>query len=325
VGRVGLADGDTVDLSNLQRQILHGTGRVGDRKADSARDALRAVNPEITVETYPVRLTAANAREILASYDVIVDGTDNFSARYLLNDACALLGKPLVHGAIYRFEGQVSVFDARRGPCYRCLFPEPPPAAPSCAEAGVLGVLPGTVGCLQATEAIKLALGVGEPLVGRLLLFDALALRFRELKITKHRDCPLCGDRPTITGLTDLAPTCDANPKEPQTMDTIPEISPAELKAKLDRGDDFTLLDVREPDEFAFARIPGATLIPLGTLPGRLAELDPDAEIVVQCRSGKRSAQALVFLKQQGFTNVTNLRGGILAWSDEVDPSVPKY
>lgn len=323
IGRIGVVDSDQVDLSNLQRQIIHGTERVGDPKVDSARDTLQSINPEVMVETYPVRLNAANARDILASYDIILDGTDNFATRYLINDACVLLGKPCVHGAIYRFEGQVSVFDARYGPCYRCLFPEPPETAPSCAEAGVLGVLPGTVGCLQATEAVKLALGIGEPLIGRLLLFEALTMRFRELRIAKRRGCPACGENPTLVELTDLPNVCASEEKD--TMDTIPEISVTELKAKIDRGDDFTLVDVREPDEFAFASIPGATLIPLGTLPARVAELDPDSEIILQCRSGKRSAQALLFLKQQGFTNVTNLRGGILAWSDEVDPSVPKY
>lgn len=328
VGHIGIVDADRVDVTNLQRQIVHGTAMVDELKTDSARQRLQDINPFVTVETYPTRLTSENARAILSDYDVIVDGSDNFPTRYLVNDACILLGKPLVYGAIYRFEGQASVFGTPNGPCYRCLFPKPPGPgeAPSCAEAGVLGVLPGIIGCIQANEALKLLLGIGEPLAGRLLLFDALAMRFRDLNIRKRADCPVCGENPTIRELIDYEEFCNAGAKPNTTMQTtIPEITPRELKEKLDRGDTFKLIDVREPAEYAIAKIPGATLIPLGTLPSHINELDPDEEIVLQCRSGVRSAQALAFLQQQGFTNLKNLRGGILAWSDDVDPTVTKY
>jgi sulfur-carrier protein adenylyltransferase/sulfurtransferase len=328
VGRIGIVDADCVDVTNLQRQIVHGTSAINELKTDSARQRLHDINPFVTVETYPARLTSENALAVLSEYDLVIDGSDNFPTRYLVNDACVLLGKPLVYGAIYRFEGQASVFGAANGPCYRCLFPKPPEPgeAPSCAEAGVLGVLPGIIGCIQANEALKLLLQIGEPLVGRLLLFDALAMRFRDLTIRKRSDCPVCGESPTIRELIDYEEFCNAGAKLNTTMQTtIPEITPRELKAKQDRGDQFTLIDVREPAEYAIARIPGATLIPMGSLPSHLNNLDPDDEIILQCRSGVRSAQALVFLQQQGFTNVKNLRGGILAWSDDVDPTVTKY
>ena len=285
------------------------------------------MNPDIQIDTFETHLSSENALDILKDYDFIVDGTDNFPTRYLVNDASVLLGKPNVYGSIFRFEGQVTVFGYPDGPCYRCLYPEPPPPGlvPSCAEGGVLGVLPGIVGSIQAAETLKLIIGVGEPLVGRLLLFDALAMRFRELKLRKNPDCPLCGTRPTITKLIDYAEFCGIRGEEAPTPQTsVPEITPRDLKARLDRGDDLYILDVREPHEYQICNL-GGHLIPLGDLSKRVSELDSSREIVAHCRSGKRSAEAVEFLQRAGFRKVLNLKGGILAWSDDVDPSVPKY
>jgi sulfur-carrier protein adenylyltransferase/sulfurtransferase len=327
VGRIGLVDFDSVDFTNLQRQILFGTGDVGRPKIEAAAERLRKLNPEIRIDTFETRLTSDNALDILKDYDIIVDGTDNFPTRYLVNDACVLLGKPNVYGSIFRFEGQITVFSYPGGPCYRCLYPEPPPPGlvPSCAEGGVLGVLPGIVGTIQAAETLKLILGKGEPLVGRLLLFDALAMRFRELKLRKNPECPVCGEHPTVTRLIDYAEFCGVRGEEAATtVSNVPEITPRELKARLDRGDDIFILDVREPHEYQICNL-GGRLIPLGELPRRAAELDSSREIVAHCRSGMRSADAVEFLRQAGFRKIWNLKGGILAWSDEVDPSVPKY
>lgn len=327
VGRLGLVDFDVVDFTNLQRQVTFSSADVGRPKLDAARERLQSLNPEIRIETREARLSSANAMEILAGYDVIVDGTDNFPTRYLVNDASVLLGKPNVYGSIFRFEGQVSVFGAPGGPCYRCLYPEPPPPGlvPSCAEGGVLGVLPGIIGSIQAMETIKLLLGRGDSLVGRLLLFDALAMRFRELKLRRNPDCPVCGERRTITALIDYEEFCGIRGEEaPVAAGTVPEISPRELKARLDRGDELLVLDVREPHEYQICNLNGR-LIPLGELPRRVNELDSSREIVAHCRSGKRSAEAVDFLRKAGFRKVWNLAGGILAWSDQVDPSVPKY
>ena len=327
VGRIGLVDFDKVDLTNLQRQILFSTNDVGRPKIEAAAERLRGLNPDIQIDTFETMLTSANALDILKDYDVIVDGTDNFATRYLVNDACVLLGKPNVYGSIFRFEGQASVFGYLGGPCYRCLYPEPPPPGlvPSCAEGGVLGVLPGIVGSIQAAETLKLIIGKGEPLVGRLLLFDALSMRFRELKLRKNSECPVCGAHPTVTKLIDYAEFCGVRGEEaPAPVSTVPEITPSELKARLDRGDDLFILDVREPHEYQICNI-GGYLIPLGDLSRRVGELDSSREIVAHCRSGKRSAEASEFLRQAGFRKVLNLKGGILAWSDEVDPSVPKY
>ncbi len=330
VGRIGLVDFDVVDYTNLQRQVLHGTKDIGRPKIESARQTLSDINPDIVIETHETRLTSENALDLFRPYDLIVDGTDNFPTRYLVNDACVLLGKPNVYGSIFRFEGQATVFWAEKGPCYRCLYPEPPPPGlvPSCAEGGVLGVLPGTVGCIQATEAIKLILGRGEPLIGRLLLFDALGMRFKELKLRKDPDCPICGAHPTITGLIDYEEFCGVGRGEesaPADAEAVPEITVRELKEKMDRGEPLTLVDVREPHEWAIARIPGAKLIPLGQIAERASELDSADEIVLHCKGGLRSAQALRQLRQAGFRRLKNLQGGILAWSDEVDPAVPKY
>jgi adenylyltransferase/sulfurtransferase len=327
VGRLGLVDFDTVDFTNLQRQIMFGTSDVGRPKSVAATERLRSLNPDIHIETYDTHLTSDNALELLRDYDVIVDGTDNFPTRYLVNDASVLLGKPNVYGSIFRFEGQVSVFGAPGGPCYRCVYPEPPPPGlvPSCAEGGVLGVLPGIVGCIQALEAIKLILGVGDPLIGRLLLFDALGMKFRELKLRKNPDCPVCGTHPTVTKLIDYAEFCGIRGEEaPAQPTSVPDITPRELKARFDRGDDLYVLDVREPHEFQICNI-GGHLIPLGDLPKRVSELDSSKEIVAHCRSGKRSAEAAEFLRKAGFRKILNLKGGILAWADEVDPSMPKY
>jgi adenylyltransferase/sulfurtransferase len=327
VGRIGLVDFDKVDLTNLQRQILFSTSDVGRPKIEAAADRLRGLNPDIQIDTFETMLTSANALDILKDYDFVVDGTDNFPTRYLVNDACVLLGKPNVYGSIFRFEGQVTVFGYPGGPCYRCLYPEPPPPGlvPSCAEGGVLGVLPGIVGSIQAAETLKLIIGKGEPLVGRLLLFDALAMRFRELKLRKNRECPVCGEHPTVTKLIDYAEFCGVRGEEaPAPQSTVPEITPRELKARLDRGDDLFILDVREPHEYQICNL-GGHLIPLGDLPQRVSELDSSREIVAHCRSGKRSAEASEFLRQAGFKKVLNLKGGILAWSGEVDPTVPKY
>ena len=326
VGRLGLVDFDVVDFTNLQRQVTFGTSDVGRKKLDAAKERLADLNPHIQIDTHEVQLSSSNALDILREYDIVVDGTDNFPTRYLVNDACVLLGKPNVYGSIFRFEGQASIFGFPGGPCYRCLYPEPPPPGlvPSCAEGGVLGVLPGIIGSLQAMETIKLIIGKGRTLVGRLLLFDALEMRFRELKLRKNRDCPLCGDHPTITALIDYQEFCGLRGQEAQPRMDVPEITPRQLKTRLDRGDDLYILDVREPHEFQICNLNGH-LIPLGDLPRRVNELDTAREIVAHCRSGKRSADAVAFLQQAGFKKIWNLKGGILAWSDEVDPRVPKY
>lgn len=327
VGRIGIVDFDVVDLTNLQRQVIHGTADVGRKKLDSAAATMHDINPHVQVDRHETALTSENALDIIREYDLVVDGTDNFPTRYLVNDACVLTGKPNVYGSIFRFEGQATVFAYPGGPCYRCLYPEPPPPGlvPSCAEGGVLGILPGTVGLIQATEAVKLILGIGEPLVGRLLLYDALAMRFRELRLRRNPECPVCGEQRTITKLIDYHQFCGVprQPEKPKVEEG--DLDPVEVKAKLDRGDDFVLVDVREPHEWKIASLPKARLIPLGELPRRTAELDPQAETVLYCRSGVRSAKAANFLKKQGFTRARNMTGGILAWSDKVDPSVPKY
>jgi sulfur-carrier protein adenylyltransferase/sulfurtransferase len=330
VGTIGIVDFDVVDFSNLQRQILHGTPDVGRSKLASAKDRLLAINPEITIETYETALSSENALDLLKPYDVIVDGTDNFPTRYLVNDACVLLGKPNAYGSIFRFEGQASVFGAKDGPCYRCLYPEPPPAGlvPSCAEGGVLGVLPGVIGTIQAMETIKLILGIGEPLVGRFLIFDALRMKFRELKLRKDPDCPVCGTHPTVKALIDYEQFCGVHPAAPEpeiVTNTATEISAVELKQRLDRGDHLKIVDVREPHEYQINRIEGSTLIPLGDVPKRYGELDPNEEIVVHCKMGGRSAKAADYLRSVGFKRVLNLKGGILDWVDKVDPSQPKY
>jgi adenylyltransferase/sulfurtransferase len=327
VGHLGIVDFDVVDFTNLQRQVTFSTSDVGRTKLDATKDRLAGLNPMIDIATYETRLTSANALELFRGYDFVVDGTDNFPTRYLVNDACVLTGKRNVYGSIFRFEGQVSIFGAPDGPCYRCLYPEPPPPGlvPSCAEGGVLGVLPGIVGALQAIETIKLILGAGDPLVGRLLLFDALAMRFRELKLKKNPDCPLCGTHPTITKLIDYEEFCGIRGEEtPAPTTQMPEITPRELKQRLDRGDDLFVLDVREPHEYQICNLNGY-LLPLGDLPRRVHELDSSREIVAHCRSGKRSADAVDFLRKAGFRKIWNLKGGILAWADEVDPSMPKY
>ncbi|MDR3774650.1 MAG: molybdopterin-synthase adenylyltransferase MoeB [Terracidiphilus sp.] len=329
VGTLGLVDFDVVDASNLQRQIIHSTKDIGRKKLDSAEEKLTALNPAIKIVKHETMLTSANALEIMKDYDIVADGTDNFPTRYLVNDACVLLGKPNVYGSIFRFEGQASVFATEAGPCYRCLYPEPPPPGlvPSCAEGGVLGILPGLVGVIQATEVIKLILGKGESLVGRLLLVDALNMRFRELKLRKNPKCPVCGVNPTVTALIDYQHFCgiiSETPQEKNMKNGIPQLTVKELKARRDAGDDVFLLDVREPYEFQIAQI-GGTLIPQNDVPNRLAEIPRDREIVVQCRSGARSQRIAEFLKQSGYTQVSNLAGGILAWSDEIDPKVQKY
>lgn len=327
VGTIGIVDFDVVDASNLQRQILHSTADVGRPKLHSARDRLRGLNSNVEVVMHEVRLSSENALDLFRDYDVIADGTDNFQTRYLVNDACVLLGKPNVYGSIFRFEGQVSVFDATRGPCYRCLYAEPPPPGlvPSCAEGGVLGILPGAVGVLQATEVVKLILGIGEPLIGRLLLFDALAMRFRELRLRKNPECVLCSPHATQTTLIDYDQFCGIPAAKPAAEERAVEVQPREVAEKLRRGDDFFLLDVRNPHEWDICHIDGAVLIPLGELPNRLSEVPRDRPIVTQCKLGGRSMKALEILKGAGFTDVLNMRGGIIAWSDEVDPSVPKY
>jgi len=329
VGTLGLVDFDVVDASNLQRQIIHSTADIGRKKLDSAAEKLTALNPALNVVKHETMLTSANALEILKDYDIVADGTDNFPTRYLVNDACVLLGKPNVYGSIFRFEGQASVFATRQGPCYRCLYPEPPPPGlvPSCAEGGVLGILPGLVGVIQATETIKLILGAGEPLIGRLLLVDSLAMRFRELKLRRNPVCPVCGTAPTVTKLIDYEQFCGIKPatrEEATVKNGIPQITPVELKRRLDAGEDLLVLDVREPFEYQIANI-GGKLIPQNDVPQRLGEIDRGREIVVQCKSGGRSQRIAEFLQQQGYPRVTNLAGGILAWSDQVDPKVPKY
>jgi molybdopterin/thiamine biosynthesis adenylyltransferase/rhodanese-related sulfurtransferase/molybdopterin converting factor small subunit len=329
VGRLGIVDFDVVDFSNLQRQILHGTPDVGRSKLASAKDRLEALNPNVQVDTYETALSSENALKLFEPYDVIVDGTDNFPTRYLVNDACVLLGKPNAYGSIFRFEGQASVFGAKDGPCYRCLYPEPPPPGlvPSCAEGGVLGVLPGIIGVIQATEAIKLVLGVGEPLIGRFLIFDALKMKFRELKLRKDPDCPVCGTHPTVTHLIDYEQFCGVVHDEPApvAVNNATEITSLELKKRLDRGEKLTIIDVREPNEYQINRIEGSILIPLGDVPRRYAEFDPNQELITQCKSGARSGRAADFLRSVGFKKVLNLKGGILDWIDKVDPSQPKY
>lgn len=330
VGTLGLVDFDVVDYSNLQRQILHGTKDVGRKKLNSARDRIKEVNPNVQVDLHDAFFTSENAVEIVTPYDIVIDGTDNFPTRYLSNDVCVFLKKPNVYGSIFRFDGQCTVFAPHLGgPCYRCLYPEPPPPGmvPSCAEGGVLGVLPGVIGVMQAIEAIKLIVGIGEPLIGRLVHFDALKMKFREFKVRKDPKCPVCSENPTITELIDYEQFCGipqaqaAEEAEPP----VPEISVEELKARLDRGDKFVLLDVREQFEWDVARIPGAKLIPLGDLASRMSELDSADEIVIHCKSGVRSAKALRDLQKAGFSKLANVTGGILAWSDRIDPSVPKY
>ena len=329
IGRIGLVDFDVVDFTNLQRQVIHFTKDVGRNKIDSAAEKMTAINPNVEIVKHEVALSSENAMEILKDYDLVVDGTDNFPTRYLVNDACVLLGKPNVYGSIFRFEGQATVFAYEGGPCYRCLYPEPPPPGlvPSCAEGGVLGILPGTVGLIQATEAVKLILGIGEPLVGRLLLFDALGMRFRELKLRKNPECPICGEHRTIHKLIDYHQFCGVpqQPAKQESKVTEGEIEVTEVKEKIDRGDNFVLIDVREPHEYQICNIPAAKLIPLGEVGKRLDELDPEADIVIHCKSGMRSARACGILKAAGFKHVRNMKGGILAWSDQVDRSVPKY
>lgn len=323
VGKLGLVDFDVVDESNLQRQILYAASDVGRPKTEAALERLRGINPLIELVAHEVRLTSANAREIVAGYDVVVDGTDNFPTRYLVNDVCVLAGKPNVYGSIFRFEGQVSVFWGAHGPCYRCLFPEPPPPGlvPSCAEGGVLGVLPGIIGTMQANETIKLILGQGEPLLGRLVLFDALATRFRELKLKKDPECPVCCENPSQRELVDYAAFCGADDELPAGID----VDVATLDRWRREGRSFTLLDVRTPQEWAICQIAGATLIPLGELPHRFEELAPDTTLVVHCHHGGRSTQATHFLRQRGYSRTWNLAGGIDAWSLAIDPSVPRY
>jgi len=343
VGTIGIVDFDVVDLSNLQRQIIHTTADIGRPKLESAKNKINAMNPEVNVLTYGEPLSSKNALEIFKGYDVILDGTDNFPTRYLVNDACVLLGIPNAYGSIFRFEGQASVFGAKDGPCYRCLYPEPPPPGlvPSCAEGGVLGVLPGIIGMIQATEAVKIILGIGEPLIGRFVIYDALKMRFRELKLRKDPDCPVCGTNPTVTALIDYEQFCGMPAAEssespvappPGTSRAssvgpggVPEMTAKELKAWIDENPRLQILDVREPFEAQISRIDGATLIPLGELQKRYTELDPTRDLVVHCKVGGRSAKAVSFLKDHGFPQAINLKGGILAWSDQVDPSQPRY
>ncbi len=343
VGTIGLVDFDTVDASNLQRQIIHSTATVGKLKVDSAEIMLKGLNPYTNVVKHNTMLTSANALEIFKDYDIIADGTDNFQTRYLVNDACVLTGKPNAYGSIFRFEGQASVFATADAPCYRCLYPEPPPPGlvPSCAEGGVLGILPGLVGVIQATEVIKLILGIGESLAGRLLLIDALTMKFRTLKLHKNPDCPVCGTHPTITALIDYDQFCgiqkptSVGPLEVAqnkavanvpVVDGIPQITVQELKRRLDAHEDVFILDVREPHEVQIVNI-GAPLIPLGQLANRVGELEAekDREVVVHCKSGGRSQKAALILKNAGFTHVGNLAGGILAWAEKIDPTLPKY
>jgi sulfur-carrier protein adenylyltransferase/sulfurtransferase len=330
VGTLGIVDFDVVDYTNLQRQIIHTTADVGRKKIDSAAEKLKAINPFLELRRFETKLSSTNALDLFREFDIVADGTDNFPTRYLVNDACVLTGKPNVYGSIFRFEGQASVFAREEGPCYRCLYPEPPPPGlvPSCAEGGVLGILPGLVGVIQATEVIKLILGKGDPLIGRLLLIDALGMKFRELKLRKNADCPVCGTRPTISKLIDYDEFCgirgEEKSQEKPVAAGVPEIQVEELKRRLDAGDDLFVLDVREPHEYQICNI-GGYLIPLGDLPKRVHELDSSREIVAHCRSGVRSAKAVDFLRQAGFRKVHNLAGGILAWADRVDPRMPKY
>ena len=332
VGRIGIVDFDFVDYSNLQRQIIHGTPDVGRTKLDSAKDRLNAINPEVVIVPHETALSSGNAMDIICNYDVVVDGTDNFPTRYLVNDACVLLQKPNVYGSIFRFEGQASVFSTKDGPCYRCLYPEPPPPGlvPSCAEGGVLGVLPGIIGTIQATETIKLIIGAGDSLVGRFLLFDALRMRFRELKLRKDLECPVCGVNPTVRELIDYDQFCGVGPTthrastEKMALNSF-DTTPDALKQRLDRQERVFILDVREPQEYQICRIPGSTLIPLGELPKHLGELEGCGDLVVHCKTGVRSAKAVNLLHEAGFTGAKNLKGGIMAWIDKVDPTQPKY
>ena len=333
VGTIGLVDFDDVDVSNLQRQVLYATADVGRPKLEAAAARLRGLNPHLEIEAHPVTLDASNAKALVAAYDVVLDGTDNFTARYLVNDACVMTRTPNAFGSIFRFEGQASVFAAENGPCYRCLHPEPPPPGlvPSCAEAGVFGVLPGIIGTIQATEAIKLILGVGEPLIGRFVIYDALRMRFRELRLPKDPDCAVCGEHPTITELVEYEGYCTTASTPPTplkgltTSATGMDITVKELKERMDRGDAPTVIDVREPHEHAINNIPGAVLIPQGQLAAELDSLDKSKEIVVHCKSGGRSARAVEMMKARGFTNARNLAGGVMAWVTEIDPSQPKY
>jgi adenylyltransferase/sulfurtransferase len=326
IGTLGLVDFDVVDYTNLQRQIIHSTPDVGRKKLDSAAEKLQAINPFLNIRKFDMRLSSENALALFREFDIIADGTDNFPTRYLVNDACVLTGKPNVYGSIFRFEGQASVFATEDGPCYRCLYPEPPPPGlvPSCAEGGVLGILPGLVGVMQATEVIKLILGVGEPLIGRLLLIDALAMKFRELKLRKNPECPVCGPNPTVTKLIDYNEFCGIRGEEKAVEVTTSDIQVEELKRRLDAGDNIYVLDVREPHEYQICNI-GGHLIPLNDLPNRLSELDKNSEIVAHCKMGGRSAKAVDLLRKSGFKNVRNMTGGILAWADRVDPRMPKY
>jgi molybdopterin/thiamine biosynthesis adenylyltransferase/rhodanese-related sulfurtransferase len=326
VGTLGIVDFDVVDYTNLQRQIIHSTADVGHKKLDSAAEKLQAMNPFIRIKKFDTRLSSENALEIFKDFDIIADGTDNFPTRYLVNDACVLTGKPNVYASIFRFEGQASVFATEDGPCYRCLYPEPPPPGlvPSCAEGGVLGILPGLLGVIQATEVIKLILGAGEPLIGRLLLVDALGMTFRQLKLRKNPDCPVCGTHPSLTKLIDYEQFCGIRGEEAEVAADTTDIQVEELKRRLDAGDDIFVLDVREPHEYQICNI-GGHLIPLGDLPKRASELDSSREIVAHCRSGVRSGKAVEWLRQAGFKKVRNLAGGILAWADRVDPKMPKY
>jgi sulfur-carrier protein adenylyltransferase/sulfurtransferase len=326
VGTLGLVDFDVVDFTNLQRQVIHTTADVGRKKLVSATEKIAAINPHVLVRPFETRLSSENALALFADFDVIVDGTDNFPTRYLVNDACVLSGKPNVYASIFRFEGQASVFAMPEGPCYRCLYPEPPPPGlvPSCAEGGVLGILPGLLGVIQATEAIKLILRLGDPLIGRLLLVDALSMSFRELRLRKNPECPVCGSDRTITQLIDYNQFCGIRGEEKPMTDRIPEIEPEELKRRLQAGEDIYVLDVREPHEYQICNL-GGHLIPLGELPKRVHELDSSREIVAHCKMGGRSAKAVDFLQKAGFRKVHNLRGGILAWADRVDRTLPKY
>ncbi len=327
VGTLGIVDFDVVDFTNLQRQIIHGTKDVGRSKLQSARDAILNINPNVEVVPFETRLTSENALQIIREFDIVADGTDNFATRYLVNDACVLSKKPNVYGSIFRFEGQASVFYAEEGACYRCLYPEPPPPGlvPSCAEGGVIGVLPGIVGCIQAVETVKLILGKGQPLISRLLLFDALGMKFRELKLRKNPDCPVCGLHPTITQLIDYDEFCGVRGEESEIQQTVPEITVSGLKQKMDHQESFVLVDVREPHEFDICRIPGSKLIPLSEFTRRMNELNSSDEILIHCLSGMRSAQATDLLRKAGFRKVYNVRGGIRAWASEVDPDMPMY
>ncbi len=329
VGTLGIVDFDVVDESNLQRQVIHGQSDIGRPKAESARDSIREINPLVEVRVHEERLDSSNVMELFAQYDLIVDGTDNFATRYLVNDACVLLGKPYVWGSIYRFDGQASVFWAEHGPCYRCLYPEPPPPGmvPSCAEGGVLGVLCASIGSIQTTEAIKLLTGVGDPLVGRLLVYDALEMTHRSINVRKDPECPLCGKNPTITGLIDYEAFCGTVSEAAQEAAAGSTITARELKDMLDRGDEVAVIDVREPAEYEILRIPGSTLIPKGEIVSgaALSQLPQDKKIVLHCKSGVRSAEALAALKQAGFGDAVHVQGGVLAWQAQVDPSLPTY